>query len=641
MLFKKSPICIAIILLQISVAVKASGNIILDFNDRLSGSKALMGIYGDINLGDPPLNLDTYYHKQWFGEEHYLLIASNSTAQQTRTFNLSSGKVLKSFKIASRGSSINRVEISSKGNPALTWNNIGGTWTTKTTGWVNTAQTVTVKITCSGEFWDVALDDIVCDEGVYNIGREKQVFIDDRFIKHPSNVVLSVNKPTLRKEKLIVSDRPWEAYRVGPFTSAIQKDNGDIELWYPYITNLNRSDSTSGIAYAISTDGGATFCKPNLKLVSFNNSNDNNIIEYGAITENNSCVFLLEPNFPDGFKYGMTIGEKGNNRLLISRDGKTFGNSTFPIPFIFGNDTQSLDSQNTIFWDNRIMKYVYYPRLFYSGSYGRCTGRYESSNLMGFHYFNNVAPIVLSDSSGLQIYNTAAIKYPYAQDAYFAFPSYLIEEDGPVDIRFAASRDGIKWIKPSGNIIINEGFKQNGDVVPYEQGSLYAGTGLTRNGDELSLYYTTFPNRHVLPDNTQIGIITRAIYKLDRFMFLKADEAIGEFITDKIIFEGNTLYINTEAAGWVKVEILDESGCSISGYSYADADQLTGDDIRKRVMWRNGNSNVSFLAGQIVRLKFTMQKAKLYSFQFNDEIPVGINNTFLGNLYFDIRSQGL
>ena len=62
-------------------------------------------------------------------------------------------------------------------------------------------------------------------------------------------------------------------------------------------------------------------------------------------------------------------------------------------------------------------------------------------------------------------------------------------------------------------------------------------------------------------------------------------------------------------------EIQDAAGQPIGGYSLADATEIIGDEIERVVSW-GGNTDVSGLAGQAVRLRFVMQSANLYSIRF-------------------------
>jgi hypothetical protein len=82
-----------------------------------------------------------------------------------------------------------------------------------------------------------------------------------------------------------------------------------------------------------------------------------------------------------------------------------------------------------------------------------------------------------------------------------------------------------------------------------------------------------------------------------------------------LIFAGDKLVLNVAAAGLVRVAVTSEAGEALTGFDLADCDPIVPDSVREVVSW-NGSSDVSGLAGKVVRLEFEMQDAKLYAFQF-------------------------
>ena len=82
-------------------------------------------------------------------------------------------------------------------------------------------------------------------------------------------------------------------------------------------------------------------------------------------------------------------------------------------------------------------------------------------------------------------------------------------------------------------------------------------------------------------------------------------------------FAGNHLSLNfaTSAAGSIRVEIQDEVGQPIPGYSLADCDELFGDTLDRTVTWAD-RSEVGDLAGRVIRLRMVMSDADLYSLKF-------------------------
>jgi hypothetical protein len=88
-------------------------------------------------------------------------------------------------------------------------------------------------------------------------------------------------------------------------------------------------------------------------------------------------------------------------------------------------------------------------------------------------------------------------------------------------------------------------------------------------------------------------------------------------VTEPFRFEGRELALNyaTGAAGHVCVELMDERQTAIAGLTLEDADPAIGDEIERVVSWR-GQTDVSRLAGQVVRMRIQLKDADLYSFRF-------------------------
>jgi hypothetical protein len=108
--------------------------------------------------------------------------------------------------------------------------------------------------------------------------------------------------------------------------------------------------------------------------------------------------------------------------------------------------------------------------------------------------------------------------------------------------------------------------------------------------------------------------LVRGTIRVDGFASLHADIPGGVADSVPVRLEGNRLIANlsTSAVGYLKIELRDERGKAIPGYSIADADELYGDDIDRVVTWRK-SPDISRLRGSTVRLSFSLADADLYS----------------------------
>ena len=90
---------------------------------------------------------------------------------------------------------------------------------------------------------------------------------------------------------------------------------------------------------------------------------------------------------------------------------------------------------------------------------------------------------------------------------------------------------------------------------------------------------------------------------------------MGILTTKLFVVEGELLEINVDAkGGTILVEVLDENGLVIPGYSSGDAISYRDfDGLRVRPQWKE-NKDLSSLRKRAIRLKFYLQGATLYAF---------------------------
>src|SRR5690606_7341180 len=142
--------------------------------------------------------------------------------------------------------------------------------------------------------------------------------------------------------------------------------------------------------------------------------------------------------------------------------------------------------------------------------------------------------------------------------------------------------------------------------------SNYPALNVVQTGDhEMSIYVNenyAQPSAH----------LKRYSIRLDGFASIEAGYTGGNITTRPFVFEGQELEINysSSAAGNVFVEIQDENGKPIPGYTKADCQEIIGNEIKRIVHW-NHQTNVKPLEARIIRLKFFLKDSNLYSFKFN------------------------
>ncbi|UCD27496.1 MAG: hypothetical protein JSV03_10270, partial [Planctomycetota bacterium] len=418
----------------------------------------------------------------------------------------------------------------------------------------------------------------------------------------------------------------------------------------------------SGAMCYARSDDGIHWDKPALGLVEFAGSKKNNIVfGHGAagvkMGQDGGMVFI-DPNAPEDQKFRLVI------RLADVGDGVHIFSSPDGIHwklthrFVLTARPQErghhLDCQNVIFWDNRINKYVAYGRRNIFGA-GRSVFRGEADRLDGFPVVQDMPVVITPDGLDLfhdqihvvDYYLSVAVKYPWADSAYYMFPTAYYHyvwgalaefkdkvptNAGPLHTQFAASRDGIHWQRYGRRPFVDLGMKGEFDwasartirgIVPGADGrKMYM---YYRGSDWLHGWDRNEQNKQLLTKaglgaSQNIAVLSRLVLRRDGFVSVRAAYTGGEFTTPVLKFEGRKLFLNidTSATGIVRIEILDADGTPVDGYHLEDCDRIhTANQINRVVTW-GGRDDVHQLAEKSVRLRFVMRDADLYAFQFGD-----------------------
>lgn len=488
------------------------------------------------------------------------------------------------------------------------------------------------------------------------VGSRRQLLMDDRFVQQAKGIQFVVHPPQKTGDEVVVSEPEAS---LGGYHS-VMFHAGLYHLWY-----------TAGgcVLYARSSDG-IHWEKPKLDLARDESGSTNRLQPNCVMGKGvggvkggmHGLMVFIDPKSGDADRFKLVANPPefdSQLQIFASPDGLHWNRAyTNVITYNSALKPHHLDSQNVIFWDDRIGKYVAYFRknVREPGSQGRMVARAESPNLAFFAKAED-SPVVLqadpqhvvqSDSKKerlalLDVYTNGALRYPWAEDAYLMFPteyyhyaSQIAEfskqapvNAGVLDTGFASSRDGIKWQRYGHRPFVGLGMKG-----AFDSKRIYMVYGVVpaRNGQELYMYYLGTSATHGWDRNdennrlltaadvapTGPAAISRVVLRRDGFVSVRAPFEGGEFTTPLLRFAGEQLLlnVNTSACGELRVELLDDQGKAIPGFALADCDLVhTANEINRVVKWK-GESSLKDLAGTPVRLHFVMRDLDLYAFQF-------------------------
>lgn len=468
-----------------------------------------------------------------------------------------------------------------------------------------------------------------------DVGR--QLFVDD-FLIEESSLFRAFHSATYHSRNPILSPvHPWERYdpyaettgtapspSAMPFSDGVFFDARDriFKLWY-------MAGYQQHTALALSTDG-VSWERPTFDVmrgtnVVFNARRDSSTvwIDHDAadpMQRYKMAVFLIAGRAlrlftsPDGVRW------RAGNAPGPSGDRSTFFYNPFRKVWVFslrGEDASGL---------NRFRRYVESP------DFGASRWRPDDAVLWtGADRLDALRPDI---GAPPELYNLDVVAYESVLLGLFGmYRGERPYREKPNDICIGFSRDGFHWARPWREPFIG---------VSDEQGAWNwsnvqtAGGGCVVVGDRLFFYVSgrTGVAGTSLPGTCSTGLAT---LRRDGFASLsdewptgvprRVDLPPGVLTTRPVRFTGRHVFVNADVSGELRVEILDPAGRAIEPYSRARAVPVQGDSTRHEVRW-TGQSTVESLAGQPVRFRFHLSRARLYAFWVS-ALPAGHSSGYV------------
>ena len=488
-----------------------------------------------------------------------------------------------------------------------------------------------------------------------DISTNRELFLDELLIdKLLGKAERRLHHPELR-EVAIVHSEPWEGNTSG--YHSVFKDGEIFRMYYRGSQiNLTKEKFIDThpfyICYAESNDG-IHWKKPNLGLYEFNGSKNNNIVlasgAVGGVQLNlgdNASMFKDDnPTASPDTRYKAIVFSDNPKGLFAFKSSN--GIHWLPMnkePVITAG---AFDSQNIAFYDSINKEYRAYWRYFKGGTSEssltpggiRAVRTAVSKDFINWTQFEDVTYF---DSLAIQLYTNQVKPYSRAPHISIGIPNRYIERGWSPSMRalpnlnhrelrsshhlrygtaltdamVMSSRNGTEFSRWEESFL-RPGIERDGT---WNYGQQYVAWGIVETKselkgapNELSFYATENSWTSEAPTSD----LRRYTLRLDGFVSVHAPTSGGEMITKPLKFKGNVLSLNfaTSVAGEILVELQDNNGKPIEGFRLKDCYSIFGDTTERTVVWKNG-SDVSKLAGKEVQLRFVLNDADLYSFQF-------------------------
>lgn len=498
-------------------------------------------------------------------------------------------------------------------------------------------------------------------EGVPEIGSDRQLFWDDYIVDTEMTTASAVSHSPVRREKLFETNLPWEGDNCDFYVIVADEDELGAAFYRMYYLGWDSAyPSDIRVCYAQSYDG-KSWEKPNLGLHSYTDPatgtvySDTNIMLYTEEAPFDNFFVMKDPreNVPESRRY-IALAEGGVDTQgyssfglwgWVSADGIHWTKTHRVLP---QKDEwfAAFDSVNTMVWQEESQKLFTYFRVRenteqngvefpdFRKIYGAVSDEFEPVDE------ETIFPLDYGENSPLfEMYTNNIAPYYRAPQLYLGFPTrftrriaweknyeYLTDpqarrekyEAGQVtrtlsmtEALYMTSRDGYHWNRQ------NEAWLTPGPEYSanWIYGNCYPAYGLVETAaehpgqdGELSTYLFEGKFYH------EPSVLYRYAMRIDGLRSYRGSYETQSLTTKPFTFRGKELLVNfrTSAAGSVQVQLLDESGSPIPGYT---SSKLVGDRVDRAISFEN---SLEALSGKTVRLQFLLSDAEVYSFKFTE-----------------------
>ncbi|MCB1120598.1 MAG: exo-alpha-sialidase [Verrucomicrobiae bacterium] len=456
---------------------------------------------------------------------------------------------------------------------------------------------------------------------VIDIGTRRELFVDHFLLQSLNNTRLQLHHPK-REGVAFPFDKPWE----GPWSAypTVIKDGGLYRMYYRGLPNVG-DDVRAYTCYAESRDG-ISWTKPDMGLYEVMGTRNNNVVlaEEDMWSHNFSPFLDTRPGVPAKERYKAIASEKKNGLVaFVSADGihwKRKGDGYFFTDGMF-------DSHNVAFWSDHEQHYLCYFRTWTGDGYSgfRTIARTTSKD---FIHWSPREDMTYGGTPQEHLYTNGTHPYMRAPHIYLALAKRFFPDKAALSKSVAqtlvsnpdygkASSDSILMTSRGGNHYdrtFMEAFIRPGETLQdwVARDNTPALGVVEGNERELFLYRMSHYGQ-------ESAHLTRYSIRKDGFASLSAPYSGGEATTKPFTFDGRKLTLNyaSSAAGEIRVEIQDEAGQPVPGFSLQDCIPVFGDELDRTIRWAKG-ADVSAFAGKPIRLRFSLRDADLFSMKFSD-----------------------
>lgn len=498
------------------------------------------------------------------------------------------------------------------------------------------------------------------------------MFIDDHDVLYRSGTTRILNPAKRRSEKAVISQtKPWEV-AIGWTSVYRDPETGKYQLWYQAYAGKRAGDKRLEcvVCYAESVDG-IQFTKPDLNLFPFKDQQATNIvlIGNGGYGDRYCNSVLVEPDerepgrrykmayydwvkdgdreypglcaafSPDGIHwtkhpkgplYRTSYGARGILPPYADEDGyretpvkdKPLRKTWF-YPLVMADAVD-------VFFDPPRAEYVIYAKMWMDSPSGGAAWKHGMGRIASKDFLSWTRPEFIlapddKDSADAEFHTSPVFYY---NRRYVCLNQIFYRKlKGAIDIELMTSKDGIVWDRH----FRERQFLGRSEAGQFDSRSLFTNSTPVILDDEIRFYYGAYNQSPVggvksapgersgvgfasIPRDRFAGI--RPVAKSDQPTLRTPLENIGQVTLKPVDLAGcREITVNADAAGGsVRIELLNEEGYRVRGFSSDDALPLQGDSLRHKVAWKDQTIDM-LPAGRYI-LRIHLENATLFAVSF-------------------------
>lgn len=497
------------------------------------------------------------------------------------------------------------------------------------------------------------------------------LLVDDHDVLYRSGTQRVAGVPVRHSERAILSsDQEWEML-IGYTSIYRNHQTGKYQLWYQAYAGGRGGDRRLKcvLCYAESDDG-ITFTKPELDLFPFKGKKSNIVLDSNAgFGDRYGASVIVDERESDParryklahYDWSVVDGrEEPGIQVAFSPDGihwtkhpgtllKTpYGRYVQPPfsdedPYVEIPATENkpvrkrwnypppmMSDVIDVFYDAVNNDYVINSKMWIdgpdgSGAWKNVVGQTRSKDFV--RWSDPTILIPLADDEPYAEFHGAPTFFH--KDRYFALLQKMDRRfDLQDDIELAISADGARWQRPFRDQL----FLARSEKGRFDSMSIWSSTPPVVLDDEMRFYYGAYnyaPRDGIKAEPGQRSGIGMVRLPLDRFggvkplprndqvtLLKRPVENVGQVTFRPLDLTGTRqITLNADARdGAVAVEILNEDGYRVRGFSKEDAVPLNGDSLRHTASW-NGRELSQLPPGRYM-LRVHLDNATLYAVTF-------------------------